>query len=63
LDDGEGGARARSLAALKRAREKEKARSPAVRPVRKAGRDVVVPEAITVQETRQPAWPSAAPTW
>jgi translation initiation factor IF-2 len=50
LDDGEGGARARSLAALKRAREKEKARSPAVRPVRKAGRDVVVPEAITVQE-------------
>ena len=48
---GDGGARARSLAALKRAREKEKRlmggqREPQVKQVR----DVVVPEAITVQE-------------
>ena len=51
LSDGDGGARARSLAALKRAREKEKRlmggqREPQVKQVR----DVVVPEAITVQE-------------
>jgi len=49
---GEDGARARSLAALKRAREKEHRRSygggSAVR--EKQVRDVVVPEAITVQE-------------
>nr|MDQ2878873.1 translation initiation factor IF-2 [Pseudomonadota bacterium] len=49
---GEEGARARSLAALKRAREKEHrrhtggSREPQVKQVR----DVVVPEAITVQE-------------
>ncbi|WP_084583607.1 translation initiation factor IF-2 [Sphingomonas azotifigens] len=49
---GDDGARARSLAALKRAREKEHRRSyggprePQVKQVR----DVVVPEAITVQE-------------
>ena len=47
----EDGARARSLAALKRAREKEKrtyggSREPQVKQIR----DVVVPEAITVQE-------------
>ena len=52
LNDGDGGARARSLAALKRAREKEKRhmmggmREPQAKQVR----DVVVPEAITVQE-------------
>ena len=51
LSDGDGGARARSLAALKRAREKEKrlmggSREPQVKQIR----DVVVPEAITVQE-------------
>ena len=51
LSDGDGGARARSLAALKRAREKEKRlmggqREPQVKQVR----DVIVPEAITVQE-------------
>ncbi|HEY9580133.1 MAG TPA: translation initiation factor IF-2 [Rhizorhapis sp.] len=51
-DGGDGGARARSLAALKRAREKEKRlmgggmREPQAKQVR----DVVVPEAITVQE-------------
>ncbi|HEU4959218.1 MAG TPA: translation initiation factor IF-2 [Sphingomonas sp.] len=49
---GDDGARARSLAALKRAREKEKrshsggSREPQAKQVR----DVVVPEAITVQE-------------
>src|SRR3546814_712242 len=49
-DGGDGGARARSLAALKRAREKEKRlmgggmREPQAKQVR----DVVVPEAITV---------------
>ncbi|WP_299308269.1 translation initiation factor IF-2 [uncultured Croceicoccus sp.] len=46
------GARARSLAALKRAREKERrsqSRGPS-QPREKQVRDVVVPEAITVQE-------------
>jgi translation initiation factor IF-2 len=51
--DGDDGARARSLAALKRAREKEKrlhfgGSQRDVQP--KQARDVVVPEAITVQE-------------
>jgi translation initiation factor IF-2 len=51
--DGDDGARARSLAALKRAREKEKrlhfgGGQRDVQP--KQARDVVVPEAITVQE-------------
>ncbi|MFT9099524.1 MAG: translation initiation factor IF-2, partial [Zymomonas mobilis subsp. pomaceae] len=50
LSGDEGGARARSLAALRRAREKDKRanqnRAQQVRQVR----DVVVPEAITVQE-------------
>jgi translation initiation factor IF-2 len=52
LDDNEG-ARARSLAALKRAREKEKRISfgGAKRDAQpKQARDVIVPEAITVQE-------------
>jgi translation initiation factor IF-2 len=49
LDD-EGGARARSLAALKRAREKEKRAHSQSGPSAKQVRDVVVPEAITVQE-------------
>jgi translation initiation factor IF-2 len=49
LDD-EGGARARSLAALKRAREKEKRAHIQSGPSAKQVRDVVVPEAITVQE-------------
>jgi len=53
LNDGDGGARARSLAALKRAREKER-RSHMIGQPREAQpkqvRDVVVPEAITVQE-------------
>ncbi|MDP9412881.1 MAG: translation initiation factor IF-2 [Pseudomonadota bacterium] len=49
LDD-EGGARARSLAALKRAREKEKRAHMQSGPSAKQVRDVVVPEAITVQE-------------
>ncbi|HLL59361.1 MAG TPA: translation initiation factor IF-2, partial [Allosphingosinicella sp.] len=49
LDD-EGGARARSLAALKRAREKEKRAHMSSGPAAKQVRDVVVPEAITVQE-------------
>ncbi|AJP73294.1 translation initiation factor IF-2 [Sphingomonas hengshuiensis] len=45
------GARARSLAALKRAREKEHRRMGGPRePQAKQVRDVVVPEAITVQE-------------
>jgi translation initiation factor IF-2 len=48
LDD-EGGARARSLAALKRAREKDK-RHHQSGPSAKQVRDVVVPEAITVAE-------------
>jgi translation initiation factor IF-2 len=51
--DGDDGARARSLAALKRAREKEKrlqfgGSQRSAQP--KQARDVVVPEAITVQE-------------
>src|SRR5687768_16436551 len=50
LDDGEGGARARSLAALKRAREKEKRAHQQSGPSAKQVRDVNVPEAITVQE-------------
>ena len=49
LDDGEG-ARARSLAALKRAREKEKRSHMQGGPSVKQIRDVSVPEAITVQE-------------
>ena len=49
LDDGEG-ARARSLAALKRAREKEKRSHMQGGPSVKQVRDVSVPEAITVQE-------------
>ena len=48
---GEDGARARSLAALKRAREKEHRRMGGPRETQaKQVRDVVVPEAITVQE-------------
>jgi len=50
LDDGEGGARARSMAALKRAREKEKRAHQQSGPSAKQFRDVNVPEAITVQE-------------
>jgi len=50
LDEGEGGARARSLAALKRAREKDKRAHQAGGPSIKQVRDVVVPEAITVAE-------------
>ncbi|MEO6094028.1 MAG: translation initiation factor IF-2 [Novosphingobium sp.] len=51
LNDDEG-ARARSLAALKRAREKEKRAHFAGRsqPREKQVRDVIVPEAITIQE-------------
>ena len=49
LDDGEG-ARARSLAALKRAREKEKRSHMQGGPAAKQVRDVAVPESITVQE-------------
>ena len=49
LDD-EGGARARSLAALKRAREKDKRAHQSGGVQTKQVRDVVVPEAITVQE-------------
>ncbi len=49
LDDGEG-ARARSLAALKRAREKEKRSHMQSGPAAKQIRDVSVPETITVQE-------------
>ncbi|WP_431469033.1 translation initiation factor IF-2 [Sphingosinithalassobacter sp. LHW66-3] len=51
LGDGDG-ARARSLAALKRAREKEKRahRSGSSQPREKQVRDVQVPDAITVQE-------------
>ncbi|WOE76483.1 translation initiation factor IF-2 [Alterisphingorhabdus coralli] len=53
LSDGDGGARARSLAALKRAREKEKRAQMSGQPREaqpKQSREVVVPEAITVQE-------------
>jgi translation initiation factor IF-2 len=49
LDDAEG-ARARSLAALKRAREKEKRSHMQSGPAAKQVRDVNVPESITVQE-------------
>jgi translation initiation factor IF-2 len=49
LDDEET-IRVRSLAAMKRAREKEKARLAAQGPQAKQVREVVVPEAITVQE-------------
>jgi len=49
LDD-DGGARARSLAALKRAREKDKRAHQTGTVQAKQVRDVVVPEAITVQE-------------
>ncbi len=42
--------RARSLAALRRAREKEKRHHQEIGPSQKQVRDVVVPEAITVQE-------------
>jgi translation initiation factor IF-2 len=49
LDDGEG-ARARSLAALKRAREKEKRSHMQSGPAAKQIRDVNVPETISVQE-------------
>ena len=49
LDD-EGGARARSLAALKRAREKDKRAHQTGGAQAKQVRDVAVPEAITVQE-------------
>jgi translation initiation factor IF-2 len=44
------GVRARSLAALKRAREKEKRAHQQAGPQAKQVRDVVVPDAITVQE-------------
>ena len=50
LDDGDGGARARSLAALKRAREKEKRAPKMGGPAAKQVRDVQVPETITVAE-------------
>src|SRR3546814_16092869 len=49
LDDGEG-ARARSLAALKRAREKDKRSHMGGQPQVKQVRDVNVPEAIPVPE-------------
>ncbi|WP_129794245.1 translation initiation factor IF-2 [Sphingosinicella sp. CPCC 101087] len=48
LDDGD--ARARSLAALRRSREKERRAHQQAGPQAKQIRDVVVPEAITVQE-------------
>jgi len=47
---GEDDSRARSLAALRRAREKEKRHHMQSGPAAKQVRDVVVPEAITVQE-------------
>jgi translation initiation factor IF-2 len=47
---GEDDSRARSLAALRRAREKEKRAHMQAGPQAKQVRDVVVPEAITVQE-------------
>ncbi|QPQ54774.1 translation initiation factor IF-2 [Allosphingosinicella flava] len=50
LNEGEGAARARSLAALKRAREKERRHHQQAGPQAKQVRDVVVPDAITVQE-------------
>jgi translation initiation factor IF-2 len=48
--DGDDGARARSLAALKRAREKERRSHIGAGPREKQIRDVVVPETITVGE-------------
>ncbi|WP_106640838.1 translation initiation factor IF-2 [Allosphingosinicella vermicomposti] len=50
LNEGEGAARARSLAALKRAREKERRHHQQAGPQAKQIRDVVVPDAITVGE-------------
>ena len=51
LNEGDEGARARSLAALKRAREKERrSHGGSSQPQVKQVRDVVVPETITVQE-------------
>jgi translation initiation factor IF-2 len=47
---GDEGNRARSLAALKRAREKEKRSHQSTGPREKQFRDVIVPDAITVQE-------------
>jgi translation initiation factor IF-2 len=47
---GEDDSRARSLAALRRAREKEKRHHMEAGPSQKQVRDVVVPEAITVQD-------------
>jgi translation initiation factor IF-2 len=47
---GEDDSRARSLAALRRAREKEKRHHQEMGPAQKQYRDVDVPEAITVQE-------------
>ncbi len=47
---GEDDSRARSLAALRRAREKERRHHQEAGPAAKQVRDVVVPEAITVQE-------------
>ena len=47
---GEDDSRARSLAALKRAREKERRAHQQAGPAQKQARDVVVPEAITVQD-------------
>src|SRR5688500_3952132 len=47
---GEDDSRARSLAALRRAREKEKRHHQQAGPAAKQVRDVVVPEAITVQD-------------
>ena len=57
------GARARSLAALKRAREKEKRAHFAGKsqPREKQARDVIVPEEISVQELAT-AWPKRAVT-
>ncbi|HYE48054.1 MAG TPA: translation initiation factor IF-2 [Azospirillaceae bacterium] len=49
LDD-EGGQRGRSLAALRRAREREKQRLTGRQEVQKVTRDVIIPEVITVQE-------------
>ena len=50
LDGNEEGARARSLAALKRAREKERRAHGSGQPQAKQVRDVVIPEKITVGE-------------
>ena len=50
LDGNEEGARARSLAALKRAREKERRAHGSGQPQAKQIRDVVIPETITVGE-------------